>query len=167
MSLAQPNGHKPFVACSPVLDDVQSWLVQTVCVDCGKPKKQTVHLLNSQETMLIVSSSPFSWKKKNALFLGFLFLVAFVSETVVAQPKSGQTTHHFSQEDYAIIENVREDNVKGITQALNGGGDINVIGPGGQTPLMLAVLSGKIESVKLLLEKGADVTIGEKYVYYV
>ena len=79
-------------------------------------------------------------------------------------PQSGSTTHHYTVEDYAIIENVREDNVEGILKALNDGGDINVIGPGGQTPLMLAVLSGKLESVKILLEKGADVTIGERYV---
>ena len=79
-------------------------------------------------------------------------------------PQSGSTTHHYTVEDYAIIENVREDNVEGILKALNDGGDINVIGPGGQTPLMLAVLSGKSESVKILLEKGADVTIGERYV---
>ena len=43
------------------------------------------------------------------------------------------------------------------------GEDINQIQKGsGQTPLMAGVLSGKFESVKLLLEMGADVTIGEK-----
>ena len=40
--------------------------------------------------------------------------------------------------------------------------DINAIGPGGQTPLMMAVLSGKDEAVRILLSRGADVTIGEK-----
>ena len=39
---------------------------------------------------------------------------------------------------------------------------INELGPGGQTPLMHAVLSGKIQAVKYLLKQGADVTIGEK-----
>ena len=40
--------------------------------------------------------------------------------------------------------------------------DINTIGPGGQTPLMHAVLSGKLKAVKALLKLGADTTIGEK-----
>ena len=35
-------------------------------------------------------------------------------------------------------------------------------GQGGQTPLMLAVLSGKDEAVKILLAKGADTSIGEQ-----
>ena len=40
--------------------------------------------------------------------------------------------------------------------------DINVRGSGGQTPLMYATLQGKAESVKCLLEHGADPTIPEK-----
>lgn len=39
---------------------------------------------------------------------------------------------------------------------------INTKGPGGQTPLMHAVLTGKLISVKVLLGHGADTTIGEK-----
>jgi ankyrin repeat protein len=39
---------------------------------------------------------------------------------------------------------------------------LNIIGPGGQTPLMNAVLSGKVTAVKVLLEHNADVTIPEK-----
>lgn len=39
--------------------------------------------------------------------------------------------------------------------------DINVVGPGGQTPLMFSVLQGFDISVGVLLEAGADVTIGE------
>ena len=35
-------------------------------------------------------------------------------------------------------------------------------GPGGQSPLMHAVLTGKERAVKHLLEAGADVTVGEK-----
>lgn len=40
--------------------------------------------------------------------------------------------------------------------------NINAIGKGGQTPLMFAVLSGKDQAVKVLLEAGADTTIGEQ-----
>ena len=39
---------------------------------------------------------------------------------------------------------------------------LNTRGPGGQTPLMHYVLSGKIEALKLFISKGADATIGEK-----
>jgi len=40
--------------------------------------------------------------------------------------------------------------------------DLNEIGPGGQSPLMLAVLSGKEEAVRVLLDRGADTSIAEK-----
>ena len=40
--------------------------------------------------------------------------------------------------------------------------DINERGNGGQTPLMMATLSGVPAAVRLLLKAGADVTIGEK-----
>jgi ankyrin repeat protein len=57
---------------------------------------------------------------------------------------------------------VRDDSPDKIKAALDAGADINLVGPGGQTPLMHAVLSGKAAAVKFLLERGADVTIGEK-----
>merc|ERR1711920_894193 len=41
-------------------------------------------------------------------------------------------------------------------------GSIDKKGPGGQSPLMNAVLTGKPSAVKLLLEKGADTTIAEQ-----
>ena len=91
-----------------------------------------------------------------------IFAMMLVISLARSAPVPKQVTHHFTVEDYAIIENVRADNLEGIRSALKDGGDINVVGPGGQTPLMLAVLTGKTEVVKLLLEKGADVTIGEQ-----
>ena len=49
-------------------------------------------------------------------------------------------------------------------KALLAGGeaDINAIGPGGQTPLVMATLMGKTEFVKALLTHGADTSIGEQ-----
>ena len=41
-------------------------------------------------------------------------------------------------------------------------GALNTPGPGGQSPLMNAVLSGKAVAVKFLLRKGADTTVAEK-----
>jgi ankyrin repeat protein len=55
------------------------------------------------------------------------------------------------------------DQVEEVAAALEDGADIDVVDKrSGQTPLMAAVLRGKLEIVKLLLKKGADVTLGEK-----
>merc|ERR1719246_289269 len=61
-----------------------------------------------------------------------------------------------------IHEAVRSDVPSRIQEALDAGEDIDKIGPGGQTPLMHGVLQGFRKSVKFLLEKGADTSIGEK-----
>lgn len=62
-----------------------------------------------------------------------------------------------------IFEEVAKNSMEGIKNALMADGEsINVPGPGGQTPLMNAVLTGKVTAVKYLLRKGADVTIGEQ-----
>jgi len=61
-----------------------------------------------------------------------------------------------------IFDAVRQDSDTQIQSAIDEGVDINSIGPGGQTPLMHAVLSGKTNAVKKLLKLGADTTIGEK-----
>ena len=49
-----------------------------------------------------------------------------------------------------------------FSDLISNGEDINQRGPGGQTPLMNAVLSGQTEVVKALLELGADHKIPEK-----
>ena len=61
-----------------------------------------------------------------------------------------------------IFDAVRADDPEEIAESLKNGADINMIGNGGQTPLMNAVLSGKLESVEYLLSQGADTSIGEK-----
>ena len=92
-------------------------------------------------------------------------------------------------EAVSLLDAVGSDNVKAISDALarpDGKKDLNKIGRGGQTPLMLAgvcmtsylvcfvmlmillvflVLSGKVNAVRLLLEAGADATIGEENGY--
>jgi ankyrin repeat protein len=54
--------------------------------------------------------------------------------------------------------------VESIQKALEEGADVNAVDPqSGQTPLLAAVLRGKIDIVKYLLEHtAADVTIGDK-----
>eukprot|EP00483_Globobulimina_turgida_P003926 UN03934 len=64
--------------------------------------------------------------------------------------------------DNALFNAVNDNDVKTLETLLNSGSDINTIGPGEQTPLMFAVLGGKLESVKYLLSKGADTSIAEK-----
>ena len=61
-----------------------------------------------------------------------------------------------------IFEAVRRDSMNGIKTALKAGANIDAKGPGGQTPLMHAVLNGKKNAVKYLLKKEADTSIGEK-----
>ena len=67
-----------------------------------------------------------------------------------------------SASDDALFAAVRADDPDAIEAAINDGGNINGIGPGGQTPLMHATLTGQVEAVRVLLKLGADTTIGEK-----
>jgi len=58
---------------------------------------------------------------------------------------------------------VAADDATRLEKALERNPDgLNTKGPGGQTPLMHAVLTGKLSAVKVLLGHGADTTIGEK-----
>mmetsp|Transcript_20960 Transcript_20960/g.35139 ORF Transcript_20960/g.35139 Transcript_20960/m.35139 type:complete len:206 (+) Transcript_20960:79-696(+) len=62
-----------------------------------------------------------------------------------------------------LFRAVGMDNVEDIANALLAGEDIDFRESGsGQTPLMKAVLSGKLQAVQFLLEKGANVSIGEQ-----
>lgn len=61
-----------------------------------------------------------------------------------------------------LFEAVQSNDKDLVLLALNNGADINTRGPGDQTPLMAAVLSGKAEVVRALLLSGADTTLPEK-----
>jgi ankyrin repeat protein len=68
-----------------------------------------------------------------------------------------------AREEEAIFQAVDTNDPEKIREALSKhANNLNAIGPGGQTPLMNAVLRGKGKAVKTLLELGADATIGEK-----
>lgn len=92
------------------------------------------------------------------------FFHALVVLIVLAMPSAGsQPTGSKS-----LFEMVTNDDSDAIRNAVvNNGVDINQIGPGGQTPLVSAVLKGKLSAVKTLLDLGADVTIPEKDGYTV
>eukprot|EP00955_Chlamydomonas_euryale_P016032 171240-Chlamydomonas_euryale.AAC.3 len=59
-------------------------------------------------------------------------------------------------ETWRIHEACIKDDPKGIKEAIAKGGDIEGLEKGGQTPLMRAVLMNRVNSVRTLLELGAD-----------
>ena len=61
-----------------------------------------------------------------------------------------------------LHDHVQSGDTKALEASLVAGQDINAIGPGGQTPLMQAVLSGNDAAVDLLPARGADASIGEQ-----
>ena len=62
-----------------------------------------------------------------------------------------------------VHDAVQDGDLEGVERAIAADSSaLNIIGPGGQSPLMHAVLGGKTEIVKFLLEKGADTSIAEK-----
>ena len=63
----------------------------------------------------------------------------------------------------SIFDAVGSDSMDLIKQALKDDpGALDQTGPGGQSPLMNAVLMGKPKAVKYLLKKGADPSVPEK-----
>ncbi len=60
---------------------------------------------------------------------------------------------------------IMNDDANLIQAILHHGYEINLKGQGGQTPLMDAILNGKLEVTKYLLENGADPMITEDHGY--
>mmetsp|Transcript_944 Transcript_944/g.2883 ORF Transcript_944/g.2883 Transcript_944/m.2883 type:complete len:177 (+) Transcript_944:211-741(+) len=62
-----------------------------------------------------------------------------------------------------VFAAVRADDPHGVAAALEeDAAALDATGPGGQSPLMHAVLQGKLLAAEALLKRGADVTIAEK-----
>ena len=61
-----------------------------------------------------------------------------------------------------LFRGVQEDSVEAVKSAIENGADINVVGSGGQTPLMMSCLAGSPNVASLLFDLGADSSIGEK-----
>ena len=93
--------------------------------------------------------------------LGATLLLVTVLLGLGAAAGKGGKTKPASSDAQALFAAVQADDAGAIERELERS-DINSRGPGGQTPLMHAVLSGKVNAVKALLKLGADTSIGEK-----
>lgn len=84
----------------------------------------------------------------------FIFYIVSLSRSCAGKEEEGPSGIHLA----AVSGNLRM-----AKQLIKKGADINAKGgPGQQTPLMTAVLQGQANMVGMLLDKGADPTIGEK-----
>merc|ERR1739838_88517 len=63
---------------------------------------------------------------------------------------------------HPVFYAIRDQNFGKALEVIKGMENVNVIGPGGQTPLMMSVLGGHYKLVKELLEMKADTSIPEK-----
>ena len=94
----------------------------------------------------------------------FILLILLIVTFNVILPCSADDT----TSQAALVEAVRADDPTAIERAITSlGADIDLQGGGGQTPLVHAVLSGKVQAVKTLLKLGANVDIPEKDGYTV
>ena len=85
-----------------------------------------------------------------------LFVAAFVADVVSTDTEN------------AVFQGVQNDDGEAIKSAVKDDSSLlESIGPGGQTPLINAVLTGKLNAVKALLEIHADVSATEKDGYNV
>lgn len=91
--------------------------------------------------------------------LRILFLLSLLLVASFAEDEDGQ---HEANLLMACMSG-KDDDVGAVKDALGSGADINIHDKrSGQTPLMAAVLRGKVKIVRYLLSQGADVTIAEK-----
>ena len=83
-----------------------------------------------------------------ALIVIALFFAGFLAMGFWAKDQAGSLP--------PIIQAVMEKDQAKIKQAIDGGADVNVIGPFGVTAMLVAIKQGNLETVKLLLDNGAD-----------
>ena len=82
----------------------------------------------------------------------FFFLFAIVTTVTVTANDSN-----------AVFEAVKNDDSAAIRSAVENDSSMKEsIGPGGQTPLLHAILTGKMNAVKTLLDLGADASATER-----
>ena len=71
---------------------------------------------------------------------------------------------HLSPEELGteLLRAVEDEDLQRVTELLNEGADVNFRGIVGETPLMVAAYNLDLNMIRLLLEKGADRTIGAR-----
>ena len=98
--------------------------------------------------------------RMNMIFLYLLWLFILSITSFAEATDSGQKDRDVQR---ALFKASYTEDLPTISQALKDGADIDFRDPdSGQTVLMRSVLTGKIESVRFLLQAGADPTIPEK-----
>jgi len=89
-------------------------------------------------------------------------MVVVVSRTLTSVSAADTSLTHEESAVFGLVSTNDAEALKGFLDSNSDKININVKGEGGQTPLMFAVLRGKEQAVKVLLEAGADATIGEQ-----
>merc|ERR1719408_1120528 len=91
----------------------------------------------------------------------FVALLCTAASALARLTPRQQADQHWKEEN--LVNSARVGDLGNIETALEMGADINCRpDASGQTPLMAAALSGQAEAVEVLLQKGADVSVGEK-----
>lgn len=97
--------------------------------------------------------------------LTLLFICALIlagcqdgTEPNVPGPKPGANKRQLTRAETAMLEEAAHGNTAAVKGWLEKGVDVNMRGNGNNTPIMEAAFAGKIDTAKLLLDYGADLS---------
>ncbi|XP_078347045.1 uncharacterized protein LOC144632297 [Oculina patagonica] len=91
-------------------------------------------------------------------------VVPTINQTTIDVNADKGETQSTENEDWKLLNSaIQGGNVTIIEMVLARGLDVNSKNSDGDTPLMIAALSGKIEAVNYLLDKGADLSLTGEY----
>ncbi|MDR1802322.1 MAG: ankyrin repeat domain-containing protein [Treponema sp.] len=77
-------------------------------------------------------------------------------------PSSSSQSPDTPSADQRLLDAARDGNLGGARSALDAGANVNARDSYLQTPLMMASVSGNLEVVKYLVERGADITLRDE-----
>lgn len=92
-------------------------------------------------------------KKTNLIFICTLFLLSLIQGCAT----TGSSQSH--SQDAQVHSDVKNGNIAAVKAYVEGGGNVDVKGKYGQTPLHNAAEAGNIELIDYLLAKGANVSV--------
>src|SRR5918993_903032 len=100
-------------------------------------------------------------RRRLILLLTFAIALSACGKSEKAQQELARLGIDYTETSF--IENARDGNADAVKLFLDSGMNTEVKTKDGQTALMVAALGNKIDVVKLLLERGADVNAKNKY----